>query len=378
MTHALQNQIRETAPRNRTAPAGPAAGTGKRRLRAMAWSAAFIVCAALLLPAASYLLPAGTVAHAQVAAGENNRANFWRAVREGGAGYSAVAASESGQFINNGGQNWRQFRNGIIANYGGWAIIASLLALILFYAVRGKIKIAGERSGLTLPRWQTWERVMHWYTAALFVLLAVTGLSMLFGRVVLIPLLGAQGFALWANFSINAHNIAGPFFSLGVLAMLVFWLKNNIPNAVDLQWLKAGGGIIGNAHPSAGKANGGEKIWFWIVILLGLVAVCLSGLALIGWLAQFGLSDERATMQLMHQIHAIAALIWIVVFFGHAYIGTLGTEGALEGMTTGRVSVEWAQQHHDLWYEEVKHQAAPRDAAPSAGSAPSGASPSAA
>ena len=338
-----------------------ASKTTRPRLRMMAWSAAFIVCAALLLPAASYLLPAAAPeAHAQVAVGENNRANFWRAVREGAAGYSAVSASESGMFINNGGQNWRQMRNGIIANYGGWAIIAALLALILFYAVRGKIPIEGEASGLTVPRWQTWERVMHWYTAALFVALAVTGLSMLFGRVVLIPVLGAPGFALWANFSINVHNIAGPFFTVGVLAMLVFWLKNNIPDAVDWQWLKDGGGIIGNRHPSAGKANGGEKIWFWLVVLVGLLAVCLTGLALINWLAPFGVGGARDTMQLMHQIHAIAALIWIVVFFGHAYIGTLGTEGALEGMTTGRVSVEWAKQHHDLWYEEVKHQAAPR------------------
>jgi len=364
-----------------TQPPSPATvGRGEsqprhRRLRAMAWSAAFIVCAALLLPAASYLIPGGPAptAHAQVAAGENNRANFWRAVREGEAGYSAVAAAESGQFINNGGQNWRQFRNGIIANYGGWALIAALLALILFYAVRGRINIDDEASGLTVPRWQTWERVMHWYTAGLFVALAVTGLSMLFGRVILIPLLGAQGFSLWAAFSINLHNIAGPFFTVGVLAMLAFWLKNNIPTAVDLQWLKAGGGIIGNRHPSAGKANGGEKIWFWIVVFVGLVAVCLSGLALIGWLAAFGVDDSRATMQLAHSIHAIAALIWIVVFFGHAYIGTIGTEGALEGMTTGRVSVEWAKQHHDLWYREVKHQAAPRDAPARANESPAAA-----
>ena len=141
--------------------------------------------------------------------------------------------------------------------------------------------------------------------------------------------------------------------------MLLFWIKNNIPNATDLKWFAKGGGIIGNAHPSAGKANGGEKVWYWAVIIIGLLAVCGSGLVLIGWVAQWGLLENtRAIMQDAHQIHAIAAVVWIVLFFGHAYIGTLGTEGALEGMTTGRVGVEWAQQHHDLWYEEVKDQAA--------------------
>ncbi len=334
------------------------------RVRAMTWTFLFIVISAMVLPAATYFI-SGDTALAQVSNDENQRANFWRAVRQGEAGYSAVSGAESGVFINNGGQNWRQMRNGIIANYGGWAIIIALASIALFYLIRGRIKLSAQASGLTVPRWALWERVMHWYTAVLFIILAVTGLSMLFGRVVLIPLLGAKGFSMWAIFSINAHNVVGPFFSIGVFAMLLFWVKNNIPNALDIKWLGAGGGIIGSAHPSAGKANGGEKIWYWIVILVGLLAVCGTGFALIGWAAQFGLGDTtRATMQTMHQVHAIAAIVWIVVFFGHVYIGTIGTEGALEGMATGRVSVEWAREHHDLWYEEVKaHAGSPTDRA---------------
>ena len=347
-------------------------GKLKKRLRAMTWSIAIILFSAMALPTASYLFTSDQ-AHAQVSDdGQNQRANFWRAVREGQAGYSAVSGPETGVFINNGGQNWRQMRNGLIANYGGWAIILSLLAVLLFFVIKGRIKIDGDQTGMTVPRWNVLERVMHWYTAILFCLLAITGLSMLFGRAVLIPLLGAKGFSLWANFSINVHNIIGPFFTIGVFAMLLFWVKNNIPNGTDMAWFAKGGGIIGKGHPSAGKANGGEKVWFWIVIFVGLVAVCGSGLVLIGWAADWGIMDEtRATMQSMHQIHAIAAIIWIVVFFGHAYIGTLGTEGALEGMTTGRVGVEWAQQHHDQWYEEVKDQAEPRAASSSSSAAAS-------
>lgn len=323
----------------------------------MGWSILFILSLAMILPTATYLIPTDAV-QAQVVNDQNQRANFWRAVREGESGYSSVVGPETGVFINNGGQNWRQMRNGVIATYGGWALIVALAACILFFLVRGKIKIEAERSGLTVPRWQVWERFMHWYTAAGFVVLAITGLSLLFGRLVLIPVLGPEGFSAWAALSINVHNVVGPFFSIGVFAMLLFWIKNNIPDATDMKWFAAGGGIIGSAHPSAGKANGGEKVWFWIVILVGLVAVCGSGFALIGWLAQMGIGDTtRASMQYMHQVHAIAAVIWIAVFIGHAYIGTLGTEGALEGMTTGRVSVEWAKQHHDMWYEEVKGEA---------------------
>ncbi len=331
--------------------------SARKRMRAMGWSFLFIVLSAMILPSTSYLFTSDQV-YAQVNEDENQRSNFWRAVRQGNEGYSAVSGPETGVLINNGGQNWRQIRNGVISTYGGWAIIGSLAAVLLFFLVKGKIRVEENLSGLTVPRWHVLERFMHWYTAAGFVVLTITGLSMLFGRIVLIPLLGAKGFSAWANLSINVHNFVGPFFSIGVFAMLLFWVKHNIPNATDLKWLATGGGLIGNNHPSAGKANGGEKVWYWVVILIGLLAVCGTGLALIGWMEQLGFGDTtRASMQWMHQIHAISAIIWTVIFFGHAYIGTIGTEGALEGMTTGRVSVEWAKQHHDQWYEEVKDQA---------------------
>ncbi len=328
---------------------------GRSRVRAMTWSLAFILMSAMVLPSISYLISSDS-AHAQVSGDKNQRSNFWRAVRNGQVGYSAVSGAESGVFINSSGQDWREMRSGMLTQLGGKVILGSLALIVLFFLIKGRIKLRSERSGITVLRWKLWERVMHWYTAILFVVLAISGLSMLFGRGVLIPLLGAKGFALWAGLSINVHNVVGPFFSLGVFAMLILWAKNNIPNATDIKWLASGGGLIGNAHPSAGKANGGEKVWFWVVVFVGLLAVCGTGLALIGWAAQFGIGDtSRASMQNMHQIHAIAAIIWIVVFFGHVYIGTLGTEGALEGMTTGRVSVEWAKEHHDLWYEEVKN-----------------------
>ena len=229
----------------------------KSRLRAMTWSLAFIILGAMILPTASYLIPVNK-SFAQVSEdGVNNRSNFWRAVREGKAGYSAVSGPESGVYINNGGQNWREIRGGPITKYGGWLVLGSAALILLFFIVRGKIPVTREKSGRTVPRWSVFERTMHWYTAILFVILSITGLSLLFGREVLIPLLGAKGFSLWASLSISVHNVVGPFFSVGVLCMLLFWIKNNIPNLTDLKWFATGGGMIGNAHPSAGKANGG-------------------------------------------------------------------------------------------------------------------------
>ncbi|MDH3377913.1 MAG: formate dehydrogenase subunit gamma [Gammaproteobacteria bacterium] len=350
------------------------------RSRTMIWSLVIIVVSAMVLPAASYLLTGLGVAQAQVTdQNTNQRSNYWRAVREGNSGYSAVQGTDStmrvineetSTLFNIGGQNWRQQRNGQLANYGGWLLIISLFTLTMLYLYRGRVDVNKPLSGATVPRWSLIERTIHWYTAISFVILAITGLSTIFGRVVLIPLLGAKGFAWWASVSMTLHNYIGPFFSIGVVLMLIFWIRHNIPRAGDLKWFTEGAGLKYDVHSSADKANPGEKIWFWIVVLVGGVAVCVSGFVL-----DFPIwGQTRADMQLAHLVHGAGALIWIAVFFGHVYLGTIGTEGALEGMTTGRVSSEYAKQHHDIWYDKVKHleEVTPRTV--SAGAVPSSSS----
>ncbi len=62
--------------------------------------------------------------------------------------------------------------------------------------------------------------------------------------------------------------------------------------------------------------------------------------------------QTRFTMQLSHVIHATVAVLFVALSFGHIYMGTLGVEGVFESMWTGYVDTVWAQQNHDLWYEE--------------------------
>ncbi len=323
-------------------------GRNLRRRRAMLWSAVIILVGAIALPGVSYLLIAED-AEAQAAGNDNPRANYWRAVREGNIGYSAVSGQETNVLIQGEAQNWRALRNGPMIYYGGWAIFLTLIALVVFYTTRGRIDIEGGRAGRTVPRWSALQRSVHWFTAISFIVLAITGLSLLFGKVFLIPVLGLKAFSVWAGFAKDLHNALGPLFSVGVAWMIVSWVGDNIPNKVDLEWFRKGGGIVGKAHPSAGRLNGGEKIWFWIIATVG-VAVIVSGFILD--FPNYG--QTRGTMQLANLIHGSLSLVWFCVFLGHAYIGTAGTEGALEGMTRGKVDVNWAKQHHDLWYEELK------------------------
>lgn len=337
----------------------------QRRRRSMLWGLALILVLSIALPLGYALAQSGGQGVQQQGFGQdratNPRSDMWREAREGQAGFTTQTGPYvTNTMISNVGQTWRQFRMGPLITYGGYLLVGALALVALVFTFVGRVKLAHGRAGMTIERWKPFERYLHWFTATTFIVLAITGLSLLFGRTVLIPVLGHQAFAAWADIGKVVHNYVGPAFSVAVLLMILLWVKHNMPRAVDLKWFAAGGGIFGNGHPSAGKFNGGEKVWFWVGIVVFGIMVSVSG-----FLLNFPLFGQtRADMALYQAIHAIASLLWIAFFFGHAYIGTLGTEGALEGMTTGRVDVNWAKQHHDLWYEdEIASGAKPQQAA---------------
>ncbi|HEY8555372.1 MAG TPA: formate dehydrogenase subunit gamma [Burkholderiales bacterium] len=332
-----------------------------RRRRAMAWSMALILIGAMVLPLTGYVYVAISDAYAQqatsggdgAAAGPqtNPRANYWRAVRQGYEGYTAASGPyTTNVLIQNGGQNWRQLRNGPVAGFGTWLLAVVVGAIVLFAIVRGQIKLLHAPSGRTVERWNLGERVLHWYVAVLFIVLAITGLSMLFGRAVLIPLLGYEGFAAWASVAIALHNYLGPFFVVGVVLEIIVWFRDALPERTDWPWLRQAGGFFSkDVHPSAGRINAGEKyLTFWLGLVVLGALVSISGIVM-----DFpNLGATRETMQTANVIHGIAAMLWIAITLGHIYLGAWGVEGTLQGMTSGRVSVEWARQHHDLWYAQ--------------------------
>jgi len=337
----------------------------RRYKRITLWSMAIILLGAMVLPLGGYVYTGIQAAQAQAVKNENPRANYWRAVRGGDSGYSAVTGTrqsdgavingETNRLMNADGQNWRQIRNGYVANYGGWILFLVLIAILLFFVKFGRVELEGGRSGETVVRWSAWERFVHWVTAISFIILAISGLSLLFGRILLIPLMGPAGFAAYAGLAKGLHNFVGPwFFTPGVALMIIMWIAHNIPTAEDVEWFAKGGGLIGKEHPSAGRMNGGEKVWFWFICTVGVVSIVT------GFLLNFQAFFElgRYGMQTSLVVHGISALAFIAFWLGHAYIGSIGSEASLEAMTTGEVDVNWAKQHHDRWYEELQEQGA--------------------
>lgn len=280
---------------------------------------------------------------------DNPRANFWRVVRHGVPGYTAVSSEGHKVLIQNGGENWREIRNILIIQYTPWILGLALAGMGLFYLIVGTDKLKKPRSGDRIKRFSLGERLLHWYTALLFILMALTGLSMLLGRVALIPIFGHEAVAGYLSGTKVLHNYGGPLFLAGVFLEFVIWVRYNIPKKMDLEWFKTMGGMIGNGpRPHSGKINGGEKAWFWLMFVFGI------GVGITGVLLDFPIWDQtRFTMQVAYVIHATVAVLFVTASFGHIYMGTLGAEGAFEGMWRGTVDKVWAQQHADRWYEQL-------------------------
>jgi formate dehydrogenase subunit gamma len=264
-------------------------------------------------------------------------------------GRVSIPDQRAATLIQPGGKDWRDFWRETSPWVGGIFIGGMLVLLALFYLIKGRIPIEGGRSGETIVRFNGVDRFAHWLTASTFIVLAITGLNIAYGRAILLPLIGPEAFAAFAEAGKLAHNFLSFPFTLGVLLMFVLWVKDNIPSRLDAEWFAAGGGLIGHRHAHSRRFNGGQKFIFWSVVTLGL-AISVTGYIL---MFPFVVTD-MAGMQLSHIIHSVLSMIMIAIILSHIYIGSLGMEGAFEAMGSGEVDLNWAEAHHDLWAEEVR------------------------
>jgi formate dehydrogenase subunit gamma len=261
------------------------------------------------------------------------------------------------------GRDWRDFQRHKLPIIGGIAIIGMFVLLAIFLAIRGRVRVEHGFSGAKLLRFGSFERFTHWLTATCFIILALSGLNISFGRVLILPLFGAEAFSTMTAWGKLAHNYLAFPFMLGLVIMFLIWIKDNIPSRLDMLWIKQGGGMLRNGkHPPARRFNAGQKGIFWIVIIGGAL------MSLSGWFLLFPYLPANVTvLQFWTIIHAVIAMLFIAGIMAHIYIGTVGMEGAFDAMGTGEVDLNWAKEHHSLWVEEEQAK----------GHAPSGSAPQA-
>ena len=319
--------------------------------------------------------PAGFVAPAEPKPDETNaqraksqpgnNAPLWRAVRESGAtpGVTTAEGIEAGTLIQGftrypgsayttAGEAWRQVRNNWIIPYGGALLLLVVLAIAIFYWRKGVLGGNEPDTGRVIERFTPFERAAHWANAIAFVVLAVSGIVMAFGKFFLLPIIGGTLFG-WLTYALKtAHNFAGPVFAVSLLVVIVTFARDNLPRAGDWTWLRKGGGLLGGHEVPSHRYNAGEKLVFWAGVFVAGIVVVGSGLVLDKVIP--GIEYTRAVMQVANIVHGVATVLMMAMFFGHIYIGTIGMKGAYAAMRTGYVDEGWAKEHHELWYLDVK------------------------
>ena len=325
-------------------------------------------------PETSATPPPGTVPQLGTR-GLASDSDVWRALKEGAIS-TPSSSTATGQLMQVVGDDWRMIRHDYLLKYAGWIVLGVICLIALFYLVRGRIMIREGRSGIMIPRFSMSHRIAHWFLASTFILMAISGLIILLGRPVLVAglgewlMVGKLGMGdgavdrmkalngVLANAALQGHNLFGPVFVLSLLIVIVRFMKGNFFQWADLGWILRGGGLIGG-HASSHHYNFGEKTWYWVVVLVGLVISATGLFLLFPWLSDNLMFHQGATL-----LHAIGAIGIICFAMGHIYIGSVGMEGSIDSMLLGEVDENWAREHHDLWYEEVTGKKASHDPEP--------------
>lgn len=264
--------------------------------------------------------------------------------------YASVPGRETNVLIQGAGHEWRKLRNGPITFFGGIILLIPLAVLVLFYLAKGPIKTHDPLTGRMIERFSSVERVAHWTMGLSFVVLALTGIVILFGKHIILPIVGHAAFASLTVLSKNLHNFVGPLFIFALVIFITLYIKDNIWKSYDGAWMGKFGGLLSGEHVPTGKFNAGEKSLFWLLVV-GLCSV----ISVTGLILNFpNWNQGREAMQLANLIHGGCAILAMAMACFHIYLGTVGMEGALNAMKTGYVDETWAREHHQYWYEEVK------------------------
>ncbi|MFC1961905.1 formate dehydrogenase subunit gamma [Chloroflexota bacterium] len=199
-------------------------------------------------------------------------------------------------------------------------------------------------------------RILHWVHTAAFVILFLTGL------VLFIPQLGFLAQDSWTRI---IHRIAAILFVLAPIIHLILDWKgswNGLRKAFtwgseDIGWLQAAPRyyFLGDesAMPAQGSMNTGQKMWWFIVIVFGVV-FAITGLIM--WF--FKATAPVMLLQWMVLLHDVAFIVAGAMLFVHIYLAVFHPlmNEAWGSMINGKISTEYAKAHHGKWYEEISKE----------------------
>ncbi len=195
-----------------------------------------------------------------------------------------------------------------------------------------------------LHRFTFAERVVHWVVGVSFVVLLFTGLALSYPR-----LFWLTAFVGGGATARVLHPWTGVVFTAGLVFMFFLWVRDMFVSQDDVTWMRAIKHYARHEKdkvPPAGKYNGGQKAFFWVQSLLGVVFL-VSGLPL--WFPESFASSLLIVMRVIHYLAALGGGLFLIV---HVYLGTVAYPGTARGMLYGSVTKGWAKLHHPLWHRD--------------------------
>lgn len=234
-----------------------------------------------------------------------------------------------------------------------FVLIVIPLAFIIHYMWIGPKRFSHE--GKSIMMFPLFKRINHGIAAISFMIIIPTGIIMIFGST-----FGGGGFV---RFCKDAHAIAAPLFFISVIPMFVTWFKRMLFDLKDdIRWMKIVGGYLSKEKKPvpAGMFNMGQKIYFWVVTLGGMIMIITSinlyfvDFQLIGGLLEsWGLS-QIDLLRISALTHNLIGIVIVAMFMVHVYMSVFAIEGAYKSMIDGKMHEEEVKILHSSYYKELQ------------------------
>lgn len=232
--------------------------------------------------------------------------------------------------------------------------IGVLVVFLLHYLIIGPKKFSHE--GKQFDVFSLFMRIVHWIAALGFVLIVPTGFMMVFGD--------ALGGGVLVRNARYLHSIGTVLFMVSLLPMLLVWFIPMLPTLDDIKWLFIAGGYLSKKKREipAGKFNAGQKMWFWLAMLGGVVMIATGALMYfqtvdVNQLLQYvGITadkDQIEYLRLSAIVHNFLGMAIAALFITHLYMSIFAIKGALSSMINGKKSEDELKHLHSSYYKKL-------------------------
>ena len=220
-------------------------------------------------------------------------------------------------------------------------------------------KIIGPKvfphDGKKIQAFSLYNRIIHQVAAVSFIVIVPTGFVIVFGDFF--------GGGMFVRACKHLHGIFTVPFAIVVIPMFLMWLKEAIFNFDDVKWMMIVGGYLSKEKKPipAGKFNAGQKMWYWIATLGGMVMV-VSGAAM--FFLDFNIDMVKSMtglsqidfLRVMAIVHNVVGFLVVALFITHVYMSMFAIKGAVHSILDGHMEEEEVKILHSSWYKKLKEQ----------------------